>query len=78
MHLRTDVATTTMLHKRKVFFYFCIGWRWHLAGLVGFIILGISLPGVKPTCSWLPKTIRYFDRNSLSQETSVVETTRAL
>jgi len=48
--------------------------------LARFIIFGTCWQGVKTTCRGLPRSIRYvnFYRYSLSEETLVVETTRAL
>jgi len=68
------------------FVYFCllfcfgIAWRWDLARLVSFISSGTSRQGVKTACSGLPGSIKYFDYLffSLSEETYLVETTRAL
>jgi len=47
---------------------------------VSFIILGTPRQGVKASSSGLPRNIRYFNfyHDSLSEETSVVETMRAL
>jgi len=61
-------------------FYFILFLYWYLAHLVGFIILETPRQGVKTACSELPKSIRYFNfySDSLSEETSVVETMRAL
>jgi len=44
-----------------VLFYFCIDWRWDLARLVSFITSGTWRQGVKPACSGLPGSIKYFD-----------------
>ena len=64
--------------------YFCIIWRWDLACLVGFIILGTPRQGVKTARSGPPRSIKHFKFlniffcDSLSEETLLVETTRAL
>jgi len=82
MHQQTDVTTRTILQDRKVPFYFnfCIRLRWYLSRLGGFVILGTPRQGVKTTHSALPRSIcyLYFYHDSLSEETSLVETTRAL
>jgi len=44
-----------------VLFYFCITWRWDLAGLVSVISVGTSRQGVKTACSGLPGSMNYFN-----------------
>jgi len=41
--------------------YFCIIWRWDLARLVGFIILGTPQQGVKTPHSGPPRSIKDFN-----------------
>jgi len=65
--------------KDKFCFIFCIFWRWDLARLVGFIILETPQQGVKTAGSRPPRSRYCFTLcDSLSEETLLVETMRAL